>query len=101
MAEAGGDGQTVTSLLEHAEAKRRAGLLAEARAGYMEAARTAEAGGHPSSFVTAALGVGGIWVHEHRDVVARVAVDSVWQRARSLAPSGSVEEARLAVRQAA
>jgi tetratricopeptide (TPR) repeat protein len=101
MAEAGGDGQTVTSLLEHAEAKRRAGLLLEARAGYMEAAKTAEAGRNPSSFVRAALGVGGIWVHEHRDVVAQAAVDSVWQRARALAQPGSVEEARLAVRQAA
>jgi tetratricopeptide (TPR) repeat protein len=67
----------------------------------MEAAKTAEMGGHRSEFVSAALGVGGIWVHEHRDVVARVAVDSVWHRARSLAPAGSVEEARLAVRQAA
>ncbi len=101
MAGAGGDGQTVTSLMEQAEANRRAGLLAEARAGFMEAAKTAEVGGQPSSFVSAALGVGGIWVNEHRDVVARVAVDSLWQRARALAPAGSVEEARLAVRQAA
>jgi tetratricopeptide (TPR) repeat protein len=67
----------------------------------MEAAKTAEVEGHPASFVSAALGVGGIWVNEHRDVVARTAVDSVWQRARSLAPAGSVEEARLVVRQAA
>lgn len=67
----------------------------------MAAAKTAEVGGDPTSFVTAALGVGGIWVQEHRDVVARMAVDSVWQRARSLAQAGSVEEARLAVRQAA
>jgi tetratricopeptide (TPR) repeat protein len=47
------------------------------------------------------LGVGGIWVHEQRDVVARAAVDALWQRARRLAPVGSLEEARLSVRQAA
>ena len=101
MAGAGGDRQMVTTLLEEAEANRRAGLLAQARAGYREAAEMAEAEGNPSLFVSAALGVGGIWVQEHRDVVARVAVDSLWQRARSRVEAGSVEEARLVVRQAA
>ncbi len=67
----------------------------------MGAAKAAEKAGDAPAFVGAALGVGGIWVHEQRDVVARAAVDSLWRRARTLATAGSVEEARLAVRQAA
>jgi hypothetical protein len=67
----------------------------------MEAARAADSAGDDAGFVAAALGVGGIWVREQRDVVAHAAVESLWQRARTLAPAGSVEEARLAVRQAA
>ena len=51
--------------------------------------------------MTAALGVGGIWVNEQRDVVARAEVQSLWERARARVPAGSVEEARLVVRQAA
>ncbi len=67
----------------------------------MLAAKAAEAAGDASSFVTAALGVGGIWVQEQRDVVARAAVKSLWERAHTLAAAGSVQAARLAVRQAA
>ena len=65
----------------------------------MEAAKAADASGDDAGFVAAALGAGGIWVREQRNVVAQAAMESLWQRARTLAPAGSVEEARLAVRQ--
>ena len=40
-------------------------------------------------FVAAALGAGGIWVHEQRDVIARASVRALWQRAGAMAPAGS------------
>ncbi|HEY1831078.1 MAG TPA: hypothetical protein VGG38_12635 [Acidimicrobiales bacterium] len=89
------------SLLEQAEARRRAGWLTEARVGFAAAANAAEAAGDTSTFLDAALGIGGIWVNEQRDIVARATLDSLWHRARTLVEAGSVEEARLDVRLAA
>jgi hypothetical protein len=91
----------ITELLQAAEVCRREGRLSDARAAFTEAAKAAGTAGDDPGFVTAALGVGGIWVNEQRDVVARAAVQSLWERARTLVPAGSVEEARLVVRQAA
>lgn len=91
----------VASLLSHAETSRRTGWLSAAREGFLRGAEAAEAAGDTEAFVTAALGIGGIWVHEQRDVVARAAVHSIWQRAAELTQSGSLERARLAVRAAA
>jgi hypothetical protein len=51
--------------------------------------------------VAAALGVGGIWVHEQREVVARARVRALWERASTVVSPGSLDEARLTLRQAA
>jgi hypothetical protein len=101
MAAGDASGAGVTSLLDAADTGRREGRLTDARAGFAAAARAAEAADDDDAFVRAALGIGGIWVHEQRDVVDRAAVDSLWERARTLVPADSVENARLAVRQAA
>lgn len=96
-----GQPATIASLLEAAEAARRAGQLSDARTLFMDAARAAEAARDDQSLIAAALGCGGIWVNEQRDTVAVALVRSLWQRASELAVPGSVEAARLAVRQAA
>lgn len=99
---AGGDrGAGIGELLQAAESCRREGRLADARAAFTRAAKAAEGAGDDAGFVTAALGVGGIWVNEQRDVVARAELQSLWERALTLVSAGSVEEARLLVRQAA
>jgi tetratricopeptide (TPR) repeat protein len=86
------------ALLEVAETCRRAGRLAEARQRFLEAAAVAEENGDKQSLVLAALGAGGLWVHEHRDVVERARVEALWQRALDMAEPGSLDEARLVVR---
>jgi hypothetical protein len=101
MVEGGDQPKEVKSLLATAEALRRSGRLAEARSRFMDASIAAEAVGDTRVFISAALGVGGIWVQEQRDVVARAAVASLWQRARDRAETGSLEELRLLVRQSA
>jgi hypothetical protein len=101
MAAGGDQVMGITALLETAEVSRRAGQLTAARAGFMESARAAEEADDDAAFVVAALGVGGIWVHEQRDVVGRTAVEDLWIRALTLVIPGSLEEARLAVRRAA
>ena len=93
--------ESVAPLLEAAEAHRRSGRLSDARAGFIEAAKAAEMEGDPAAFVKAALGIGGIWVYEQRDIVAAAATEALWRRARDLVAAGTVDEARLAVRQAA
>jgi hypothetical protein len=99
---AGGDREAeIGELLRTAETCRRGGWLSDARVAFTEAAKAAETAGDDPGFVTAALGVGGIWVNEQRDVVARAALQSLWERARTVVPAGSLEEARLVVRQAA
>jgi hypothetical protein len=86
------------SLLEVAETCRRAGRLAEARQSFLDAATAADESGDKQSLVLAALGVGGLWVHEHRDVVELARVEALWQRALDMAVPGSLDEARLVVR---
>lgn len=99
---AGGAGTgPLGSLLEEAEKARRAGRLADARQGFIGVAAAADRAGDASAFVAAALGVGGIWVHEQRDVLALASVHALWERAQALAPVDSLEHARLAVRHAA
>lgn len=89
------------SLLEIAERRRRAGRLAEARQGFLDAATAANESGDKRRLVAAALGAGGLWVHEHRDVVERARVQALWAQALDTAVPGSLEEARLVVRTAA
>jgi tetratricopeptide (TPR) repeat protein len=86
------------SLLEVAETCRQAGRLIEARRHFLDAAAAADEDGDKQSLVAAALGAGGLWVHEHRDVVERARVQALWERALDLAERGSLDEARLVVR---
>ena len=79
------------ALLEVAETCRQAGRLAEARRSFLEAATVAEENGDKQSLVLAALGAGGLWVHEHRDVVERARVQALWERALDLAERGSLD----------
>ncbi|HXY44321.1 MAG TPA: hypothetical protein VEH29_09040 [Acidimicrobiales bacterium] len=101
MGEATPAASSAKSLLEAAETFRRAGRLAEAREGFLEAATAADAGGDKQSLVVAALGAGGLWVHEHRDVVERARVEALWEQAMDVVLPGSLDEARLLVRMAA
>ncbi len=87
--------------LEAAESSRRAGNLAEARQRFTAIAAAAERTGDASALVAAGLGVGGLWVHEHRDVIGGASVRALWQRALDVAPVGSLEHARLVAREAA
>lgn len=93
--------QTLPSLLQEAEGARRLGLLGVSRRAFLLAARRAIEAHDTDSLVTAALGIGGFWVNEHRDVVDRATVRSLWLRARDAAAVDSLEHARLSVREAA
>jgi tetratricopeptide (TPR) repeat protein len=86
------------ALLGVAETCRQAGRLAEARQRFLDAATAADESGDKQSLVVAALGAGGLWVHEHRDVVERARVQALWERALEMAEPGSLDEARLVVR---
>jgi tetratricopeptide (TPR) repeat protein len=89
------------ALLEVAETYRQAGRLEEARRSFLDAATAADESGDKQSLVLAALGVGGLWVHENRDVVKLARVEALWQRALDMAVPGSLDEARLVVRMTA
>jgi tetratricopeptide (TPR) repeat protein len=86
------------AFLEFAETSRQAGRLAEARHSFLDAAAAADESGDNESLVVAALGVGGLWVHEHRDVVERAEVQALWERALDIVEPGSLDEARLVLR---
>jgi len=89
------------ALLEVAEARRQAGLLADSRAGFAEAAAVAASEEDGATLALASLGVGGIWVYEQRDFLERAALDALWRRARETVRPGSLIAARLDVRVAA
>jgi tetratricopeptide (TPR) repeat protein len=89
------------SLLHRGTERRRAGQLAEARSAFLAAANIAEAERDRSALVAAALGAGGIWVQEERDVVARAVLQDLWCKAAAVVPPESLDGARLAVRLAA
>jgi tetratricopeptide (TPR) repeat protein len=87
-------------LLEWAQALLSAGKLAEARPLFDRAARAAE--DQPVVFAEAALGLGGIWVNEHRDRVERARVREMRRRALARLPEDQhALRHRLIVRQAA
>lgn len=98
---AGGEQERLESLLDEAEGLRRAGMLGESRQAFRQAARTAERLACVPALITAALGAGGLWVGEEREVLSRASVQALWQRASELAGSSSLERARLGVRMAA
>ena len=95
------DGGRLGELLASAEAMRRAGRLAAARSEFLIAAAEADREHDEAGLVEAALGVGGIWVHENRDLVAWLTVQELWNRAQALVSRKSLAGARLAVRVAA
>lgn len=93
--------RSTESLLEAAEHRRRLGRLSDARTAFLALAAAAERDGDDTALVAAALGVGGIWVHEQRDVLGRAEVNVLWERAARVVAPGSIEAARLAVRRSA
>jgi hypothetical protein len=60
--------------LRGAERFQRAGRLADARSSFAAALEVSRAAADDELFARAALGLGGVWVHEHRDVVERAHV---------------------------
>ncbi len=87
-------------LLEWAEALLSAGKLAEARPLFDQAAAAAD--GQPVVFAEAALGLGGIWINEHRDRVERSRVREMQRQALERLPEDQhALRCRLSVRQAA
>lgn len=89
-------------LLEWADAVLSVGRLAEARPLFDRAAVAADVEREPVVFAEAALGLGGIWVNEHRDRVARTRVRELQRQALARLPDDhEALRCRLVVRQAA
>jgi tetratricopeptide (TPR) repeat protein len=80
------------------------GWLGASRERFRAAAAAAEASGEDEVLAVAALGLGGVWVHEHRSVVDRAQVLELQSRAlASLDPSSSLAvrlRARLSAEEA-
>jgi len=93
---------TTDILVEVAEAAQRAGNLTASRRWWDLAATAAEREGQPESLADAALGLGGIWVHEHRVAAERDRVARLQRSALAgLPPWSEVRRARLRARLAA
>jgi hypothetical protein len=90
------------SLLARAEgALCEAGQLLCSRGWFEAAYRVAEQDGDSVAMARAAVGLGGLWVHEHRMVVYAVSVAACQRHALSLVGPGSALGLRLRVRLAA
>lgn len=88
--------------VEHAEAVLACGRLGDARPLFQAAARAAEREDEPAAFARAALGLGGVWVSEHRLASEVEAMLALQRRARDRLPSHeTVLRARLTMRLAA
>ncbi|MBM4254743.1 MAG: hypothetical protein FJ147_02470 [Deltaproteobacteria bacterium] len=91
-----------TLIVEHAEAVLACGLLAEARPLFHRAAQLAEFENDVSTLARAALGLGGVWVREHRLTEEAERVSALQRRACEALPAdAAVLRARLSVRLAA
>ncbi len=89
-------------VVEHADAVLACGWLAESRPLFQHAARVAEKEGNPVALARAALGLGGVWVSEHRLASDAERVLALQRRALEALPvEETVLRARLAVRLAA
>ena len=101
--EQGGLGAPPAELLvERARAVLSCGWLAEARALFDRALEAATAEGDPVLRAEAAIGLGGVWVHEHREVADRERVLAVQRAALAgLGAGHPVPRLRLRVRLAA
>lgn len=75
-----------------------AGRLAVSRERFNAAVEAAGAAGDATTVAVAALGLGGVWVHEHRSALDRLRVLDLQSRARAGLDSTSELAARLAVR---
>lgn len=77
-----------------------AGCLTEARERFAEALGEARAAGDAETFAVAALGLGGVWVHEHRTAVEQTHVLALQReglgRVEPRSPLGARLRARLA-----
>jgi len=74
------------------------GDLTAARVWFEQAYRAAEAIGDRRTMAAAALGMGGLWVHEHRSVTVAMTVEQRMRHAVSLLDAGSAAALRLRVR---
>ena len=91
-----------TLALEHAEAILACGQLAASRDLFRQAARDAQRAGDAVALARAALGLGGVWVSEHRLASEAETVRALQQRALDALPAGErILRARLAMRLAA
>jgi hypothetical protein len=105
---AGGDTGT-TSVVEDAEsliergtrAQEVVGDLQSGRAWFEAAYREAERTGHPDDMARAALGLGGIWLHEHRTAAGAGLLQSRLEHVLGLVEPGSTLALRLRLRLAA
>lgn len=75
-----------------------AGRLREARLRFWEEARAAEDLCDGDALAEAALGLGGIWVHEHRNTIERAEVLGLQRRALAAVPPASSLAQRLRAR---
>ena len=95
-------GPTAALVLAWAEAVLACGRLAEARPLFARAARLGEAEGDPWILARAALGLGGVWVREHRLLAEAEQVLVLQRRAlEALPPAATTLRTRLTVRLAA
>ncbi len=81
-----------------------AGRLADARARFWEEARladAADAADDADGIASSALGLGGLWVHEHRATLERAEVQALQERALAAAGPASPWARRLRIRLAA
>jgi tetratricopeptide (TPR) repeat protein len=87
--------------LRGAEWYHRAGRLADARTSFAAALEVSRAAADDELFGRAALGLGGVWVHEHRDVVERTHVVAFQREACNQLDDRSPLAVRLQTRVAA
>jgi hypothetical protein len=95
-------GPAAALMVEWAEAVLACGRLAQARPLFHRAARMADAEGDPMILARAALGLGGVWVREHRLVEEAERVTGLQRRALGALPQEAIVlRTRLTVRLAA
>ncbi|MEV4316265.1 AAA family ATPase [Actinocrispum sp. NPDC049592] len=95
-------GASAELLIERADAVLACGRLIDARAGFEVAAEAASRVGEPVLLARAVLGLGGVWVHEHRNATVRQRVLAQQRAAlRALPPEEESLRCRLKVRLAA
>ena len=82
-----------TLLVELGEAELATGRLTDARLHFRAAVAAADAAGERHTYARAAIGLGGVWVREHRSSEARRAYDAIVDRALDLLDGDDTDEA--------